>query len=287
MKTNNEKIGFIGAGLMGYGMAHNLLKKGNSLSVIAHKNRRPIEMLISEGANESHSFEDLANISDIIIMCVTNTTVALEVVKKILPYLKSKSLFIDITTHHSLGSIQVNNLLRKKNIRYVESPVMGGPVQSKEGILGAIVGSSVDNYCTAKKILMHFCQNVFHFGDIGMGSKTKLVNNFLSLGTATLVIETLKAAKHLNIDMQKLLNVAKLGSGSSASLTRIAEKSIKGDNKGYIFTVENALKDLTYINDLLKDLPNSKKLSSLIKSIYEDASNKGNGKLFISELIDK
>ena len=103
----------------------------------------------------------------------------------------------DITTHSSTGSIEANNLLKPKNIRYVESPVMGGPVQAEEGILGAIVGSNQNDFEEAKSILLNFCKEVIYFGKIGMGAKTKLLSNFLSLGTATFVIETLKAANHL------------------------------------------------------------------------------------------
>ena len=164
---------------------------------------------------------------------------------------------------------------------------MGGPVQAEEGILGAIVGTDKKNFLDAKNILLNFCKDVFYFGEIGMGAKTKLLSNFLSLGTATFDIETLKAANDLNIDMQKVYDEAKLGSGNSGALKRVADKAVKGDYKGYIFTVNNTLKDLTYINNLLKDMPNAEKLSSLIKGFYNDEVEKGNGNLLISELIKK
>ena len=285
MIKNNVKIGFIGAGYMGYGMAHNLLKNKISLSVIANKNRKPIDKLVKQGAIEVKSLKDLANFSDVIVMCVTNTPIAIKIINEILPDLKTLSLLIDITTHHETGSIEINNILNLKEIRYVESPVMGGPVQAEEGVLGAIVGSSNENFEDAKKILKYFCKDVFHFGDIGMGAKTKLISNFLSLGTATFVIETLKAANHFNIDLNKLYDVAKLGSGNSGALNRIADKAIQGDYRGYIFSVNNTLKDFTYINNLLKELPNAEKLSSLTKSFYQDAADKGKGDLLISELI--
>ena len=287
MNTDKIKIGFIGAGYMGYGMAINLLNNKIPLAVIAHKNREPINSLIKQGAIESKNLTELANFANVIIMCVTNTPVAISVVNEILPSLKKNSFFIDITTHHEKGSIDINNILKSKNIRYVESPVMGGPVQAQNGVLGAIVGSSKDDFEDAKNILINFCKDVFHFGEIGMGAKTKLISNFLSLGTATFVIETLKIANHLNIDINKLYDVAKLGSGNSGALNRIADKAINGDYKGYIFSVNNTLKDLTYINDLVKDLPNAEKLSSLIMSFYKEASDKGKGDLLISELIEE
>ena len=285
MDKNKVKIGFIGAGFMGYGMAHNLLKNQIPLSVIVHKNRKPIDKLIEQGAIELDSLKEIADFANVIVMCVTNTPIAIEIINEILPHLNPSTLFIDITTHHSTGSIEINNLLKLKNIKYVESPVMGGPVQSEQGVLGAIVGASNNDYEESRNILMNFCKDVFHFGEIGMGAKTKLISNFLSLGTATFVIETLKAANHLNIDLNKLYDVAKLGSGNSGALNRIADKVIEGDFKGYIFSVNNTLKDLTYINELLKYLPNAEKLSALLKSFYKEAADDGKGELLISELI--
>ena len=113
------------------------------------------------------------------------------------------------------------------------------------------------------------------------------IDRFLSLGTTTFVIETIKAAEHFNIDLQKLYDVAKLGSGNSGALTRIADKAIKGNYKGYVFSVDNTYKDLNYINDLVSDLPNANKLSKMAKSFYKQASIKGFGNLLVSELIDK
>ncbi len=278
-------IGFIGAGYMGYGMAHNLIKNNYNLSVICNKNRNPIDKLLAQGAKELKNYKDLCDFSNIIIMCVTNTPIVLEIINKLKPYLKIDTMIIDITTHHSNGSIEINNLLSSNKIKYVEAPVMGGPVQAEQGILGAIVGSKKEDYEDAKKILLNFCKEAIYFGEIGKGAKAKLLSNFLSLGTTTFVIETLKAANHLNIDLQKLYDVAKLGSGNSGALNRIADKAINGDYTGYVFSVKNAVKDLTYINELMSDIPNADKLSHLTKSIYEEAVKNGKGDLLMSELI--
>ena len=280
-----NRIGFIGAGYMGYGMAHNLIKNNYNLSVICNKNRNPIDKLVAQGAKELKNYKDLCDINNVIIMCVTNTPIALEIINKLKPYLKINTMIIDITTHHSNGSIEVNNLLSSNKIRYVEAPVMGGPVQAEQGILGAIVGSKKEDFQEAKNILLNFCKEAIYFGEIGKGAKAKLLSNFLSLGTTTFVIETLKAANHLNIDLQKLYDVAKLGSGNSGALNRIADKAINGDYTGYVFSVKNAVKDLTYINELMSDLPNADKLSHLTKSIYEEAVKNGKGDLLMSELI--
>ena len=132
-----------------------------------------------------------------------------------------------------------------------------------------------------------FCKNVFNFGSVEKAAQAKLLSNFLSLLTTTTVIESFRAAKKLDIDINLLCDVAKLGSGNSGALDRIASKALQGDFKGYVFSVDNTLKDLTYINDLLKDSNNGEELSSIAKNFYKSAKEKGFGNLLVSELINK
>ena len=92
-----KNIGFIGVGYMGYGIAKNILKHKNKLFVIANKNRKPIEKIISDGAEEVKSFEDFSSKNlDAMFMCVTNTPIAKLISEKISEILDSKTLIIDI-----------------------------------------------------------------------------------------------------------------------------------------------------------------------------------------------
>ena len=287
MFNKNLKVGFIGAGFMGYGMAKNLIKNFN-VFVIAHTNREPIEKLVSKGATEVNSYRDLLNLNlDCLMMCVTNTPIAIKIAKEISPLIKNKILLIDLTTHDKTGSIKMKNIFNQTNIKYAVNPVMGGPVQSEEGILGGIWGGEIDNFDESKKYLQSFCKDVFNFGSVEKASQAKLLSNFLSLLTTTTVIEFFRSAKDLNIDINLLCEVAKLGSGNSGALSRIADKAIQGDFKGYVFSVNNTLKDLTYINDLLKDSNNAEKMSDIAINFYKSAKENGYGELLVSELIEK
>ena len=100
------KIGFIGAGYMGYGMALNLVNNYD-LTVFAHKNRKPVDDLVQKGAKEATDLVELASLSNVIIMCVTNTPVAVDIISEITPHLQKKTMIIDITTHKADGSIHI------------------------------------------------------------------------------------------------------------------------------------------------------------------------------------
>ena len=283
-----KNIGFIGVGYMGYGIAKNILKHKNKLFVIANKNRKPIEKIISEGAEEVKSFEDFSSKNlDAMFMCVTNTPIAKLISEKVSTVLDSKTLIIDITTHNKTGSMETEEIFKAKNINYVECPVMGGPVQAEEGILGGIVGASDENFKIAEPYFNFFCKEYFHFGPVGMGAKSKLLNNFLSLGNAALVNHLAKSATEMGLDLKKVFDVAKLGSGNSAALNRVFDNLLKGDFTGFKFTASNSVNDLTYIQDLLKDFPEAEKVAEVNKNYFQKAVDDGYGENFISELINK
>ena len=150
---------------------------------------------------------------------------------------------------------------------------MGGPAQSEEGVLGGIWGGDIKDFNNSKIFLKSFCKNVFNFGSVEKAAQAKLLSNFLSLITTTTVIEFFRSAKMLDIDINLLCDVAKLGSGNSGALNRIADKALQGDYKGYVFSVNNTLKDLTYINDLMKD-SNNKLIKKSINFLSKEKNDK-------------
>ena len=284
----NKNVLFIGAnGYMGHGMSQNLLKN-NKLYVLANKQRNNIENLITNGAIEIKSYEEITNLNlDCLMLCVTDTPIALRIAKEVGPLLDNSTLVIDLTTHNKNGTKEMKNIFDKFKISFVVSPVMGSKNESLKGVLGSLWGGDQNKFEESKIYLDTFCENIFNFGSVEKACAAKLLSNFLSLLTTTTVIEYFKSAKKLDIDWRKLFEAAKLGSGNSGALGRIAEKAISGDYKGYTFSVSNTLKDLTYINDLLKDLPNAEKFSSIAKTFYEESIERGHGDSLISELIDK
>ena len=284
---NNKKVGFIGAGYMGYGMASNLIKDFD-LFVIAHKNREPINKLVREGATEVLGYKDFFDHNiNCLMICVTDTPIAIKIAKELVSLIKDELIIIDLTTHDKDGSLQMKKIFNNPKIKYTVNPVMGGPVQAEEGVLGGIWGGDSEDFEVSKKYLHPFCKNVFNFGSVEKAAQAKLLSNFLSLLTTTTVIEFFKSAKKLDIDMNLLCDVAKLGSGNSGALNRIADKALQGDFKGYVFSVNNTLKDLTYISDMLKNSNNAKELTNIAMNFYTSAKDKGMGDLLVSELIEK
>ncbi len=280
------RIGLIGAGLMGHGMALNMLAAGHELHVVAHRNRAPVDDLVSRGALEADTPAALTAQVDVLVLCVTGTAAVERVIADVKPALRPGMLIIDTTTNTSDGPEAFSSMLAGLGVTYVEAPVTGGAQQAREGILGAIVGCDVQLPATAREVLSCFCRQVEQFGPAGAGARAKLVSNFLALGTAALVIETFRKAKVLGVDWQKLYELARHGAGRSVGFDRIAGGAVAGDFKGYRFSIDNCVKDLTYFSELAEKNACKSDLLPAFLGMFSNAASDGHGERMISELLD-
>ena len=278
-------IGFIGTGIMGTGMVHNLLLNEYDVNILAHKNRAPIDRLVSSGAKELYSLKDIARQSDIVILCLPNSETVKLVLTKIISDLENDTLLIDCTTNSVEAVNQFQARAVSGRIRYAEAPLTGGQLQAEAAALGAIVGCAREDFEEIKTVLGPCCQTIERFGDIGSGAKAKLISNFLALGTATLVVEAMKAARDCEVDWEKFYKLASQGSGHSMSLDRIAPKAINGEYDSYVFSIANTLKDLSYIRDIFEAEQDYGKMAQLLFDIYQQSNSEGNGEHFLSSRL--
>ncbi|MDA0361841.1 MAG: NAD(P)-dependent oxidoreductase [Proteobacteria bacterium] len=283
---NNNKIGFIGAGIMGQGMVQNLLDAGHEVNIIAHRNRRPIEELVALGAKEMMSLSDMASCCNIFILCLPSSQAVMSVCDVLFPLVLPKTIIIDCTTNQLFTVKELAKQAKFAQLRYVEAPLTGGQQQSRDAMLGAIVGCDLDDFEIVSNILKPCCSQIERLGELGMGATTKLISNFLALGTATLVVEAMKVAGNLGVDWEKFYKLASQGSGHSMSLDRIAPKAIAGTHDGYVFTIANTVKDMEYISELLKDQPDAAAITEVFLRIYKNAANDGMQDALLSSRLE-
>ncbi|MFL2933548.1 MAG: NAD(P)-dependent oxidoreductase [Thalassobaculaceae bacterium] len=286
-KSAAAKVGFIGVGLMGSGMVNCLQMAGHETHLLIHKNRSPIEKACKNGAIPYDNISDLARNVEILFLCLPSSEEVIEIAKKISTASSKIALVIDCTTNSPDSVVSINKIFLNENIEYLEAPLTGGVTQAAQGQLGAILGGTKDTVKKARPLLGTCCSKISHVGPIGMGAKTKLVSNFLALGTATLVVEAFHIAKKLGIDWQSFYDLACQGSGHSMSLDRIAPKAIEGNYEGYVFSISNTAKDFRYIHKLF--LEEDRELATLANWIlkqYENAETKGLGNSLLSQRLD-
>ena len=286
-KSTAAKVGFIGVGLMGSGMVNCLQMAGHETHLLIHKNRSPIEKACKNGAISYDNICDLADNVEILFLCLPSSEEVVEIAKKISTASSQIALVIDCTTNSPDSVVSINKIFLNENIEYLEAPLTGGITQAAQGQLGAILGGTKDAVKKARPLLGTCCSKISHVGPIGMGAKTKLVSNFLALGTATLVVEAFHIAKKLGIDWQSFYDLACQGSGHSMSLDRIAPKAIEGNYEGYVFSISNTAKDFRYIHKLfLEEDLELATLANWILKQYENAETKGLGNSLLSQRLD-
>ena len=280
------KVGFIGAGLMGHGMAVNLLNAGHDLTVIAHRNRAPIDDLVAKGASEASSMADLALKSQFIILCVTDAKAVRAVIDQLSDHLTSEHIIIDTSTSDPVVTERLAAELADHGVSFVDAPLTGGTPQAAEGVLGAIVGGDKETFERVKPVLEAFCTRIGHFGPIGSGHRAKLINNYLVLAMVAAIADTYNVARKAGVEWAPLFDVMKCGSNYSEALRRMVEPALDGDHDGYEFTLRNAKKDISYYVSFADDAGLTSDLAKEVMAVYERLVAAGHGDLNMSRMID-
>lgn len=245
----NEKIGFIGVGMMGHGMAKNLVEKGFPTTILGHRNRAPVEDLVKRGAKEAKDLAELVASSDIVFICVTGSPQVEDLVYRkggILETVKPGQIVVDTSTSQPFSTLKVAADLKTRGARFVDAPLTRTPVEAEQGRLNTMVGADAETFREIEPALKAFCENIFHVGEVGAGHKIKLINNFAAIGQMALIAEALVACAKLGVDPKKYFQLVSSGAANSGIFQMLAGKAVEGDFTGMKFGLANALKDVRY-----------------------------------------
>ena len=165
MNYSHPRIGFIGIGMMGHGMARNLLAKGFPLAFTVHRDRSQLADLVSAGARELPDAAALARESDVVILCVSGSPqVEANVLgdRGILSAARPGLMVIDTSTSEPTSTARLREALGAAGAALVDAPLARTPKEAEEGRLNAMVGATSEDFARAKPVLDAFCENVFH-----------------------------------------------------------------------------------------------------------------------------
>lgn len=280
------QIGIIGAGMMGQGMASNLLKHGHGVHVLAHRNRAPVEALVAEGASEARDLPDLARDCALIILCVSSADVVRDTVAKLRPHLRAGQMLVDCGTTDPETTRHLARELSHMGVSYADAPLTGGPEQAAKAELGVLVGADEATFAKLLPVFQCFATTIKHFGPPGAGHAAKLVSNMLVTGMVALVAEAFTAARLAQVDWRDLYEVMLNGSGNSGVLRKMVGPALDGDFDGYRFSIANAGKDIGYYLALAERLGCGSKLTEAIAERFAEAVETGHGGRNVSHLLD-
>ena len=284
-----EKIGFVGLGMMGHGIAANILKNDYPLSGLAHRNRKPLEDLITRGASEAVSISDLVVSNDIVFLCVTGAAEVEALVygeDGILENCRPGFMLVDCTTSNPALSQRIAKDLSTRQAHFIDAPVTRAPKDAEAGRLNSLVGADRDVFEKIKPILSCYSENIAYFGPSGSGHSAKLINNFISCGYTALIAEGMSLCFKTGVDGKMLYEVMSSGGADSGVLRKMVPPLLEGDLTGHKFSLGNACKDVRYFKDFADSFDFKSYLVESLLSTYQSAVDAGLGDKLMASLME-
>ncbi|MEP7069818.1 MAG: NAD(P)-dependent oxidoreductase [Usitatibacter sp.] len=286
---SNPRIGFIGVGMMGHGMAKNLLAKGFPLTFLVHRDRTRIADLVAAGAKEARTPAELARGSDIVILCVTGSPQVEENVfgvEGLLAEARAGLTVVDTSTAEPGSTARIREAFAAKGVAYVDAPLARTPKEAEEGRLNTMVGADDATFEKVKPVLAAFCENIFHVGPPGAGHTLKLVNNFMALTVVASIAEAFAVAGKAGVKLDKLFEVVSQGAINSPIFQMMAGGAVAGDLTRMKFSIQNAAKDLRYYTHLAESLPVASFVGEAVHQSFEQAVALGLGEKMVPSMIE-
>lgn len=283
-----QSIGFVGLGHMGHGMAKNILANGYGLSVLAHRNRGPVEDLVERGAKEATTARVLAERSDIVFLCLPGSPQVEAMVADLAPGLSPGAVIVDCSTSDPVSTRKLADMLADNGLHLVDAPLGGTPVQAEAGELSAMVGADDAVFARVRPVIETWAATVVHIGKPGDGHKMKLLNNFLSLGYAALYAEALALGEKVGITTETFDSVIRGSRMDCGFYQTFMGYALDGNNQAHKFTLTNALKDLTYLESMADAAGIANPVGNAAKNSFAMAcATGGNGpEDYVPHLVD-
>ena len=283
-----DVVGFVGVGLMGHGMAKNILGAGFEVHVIAHRNRGPVDDLVGQGAREASSLADLAAAASIIHICAPGSPQVEAIVTSLLPTLAEGSVIVDCSTSDPTSTAKLADILGEKGCFMADAPLGGTPVQAEAGELATMVGASEDTFARIKPVLDAWAGTIVHMGDVGAGHKMKLLNNMLAMGYAAMYSEALALSEKVGITTDQFDSVIRGSRMDCGFYQTFMGYAVEGNAEAHKFTITNALKDMRYLEAMADSVNLANPVGNAIKNSLAMAhADGGDGpENYVPHLVD-
>jgi len=259
------RVGFIGLGRMGHGMAGRYLDAGFAVA-LWNRSRAKADDLIARGAHWATSPAAAAAEADAVVTMVADDEASRAVwLGKELgkdgaaAAMKSGTLAIECSTVSHRHALDMARELRGRGLIYIDCPVTGLPDAAAAGKLTLLVGADAADLDKARPFLAPLSTTIRHFGDVGSGTVYKLINNLMGAIQIAGIAEGLAIAEQAGLDMKLVLEAVETGVAASPQVIRHSKRMAARNFEGATFTAALRHKDAAYAvalaESLLRDAP--------------------------------
>ncbi|QHQ35409.1 NAD(P)-dependent oxidoreductase [Algicella marina] len=281
-------IGFIGLGLMGGNMVENLQKKGFDLVVI-DLNKDAVAAVLARGnARAAASPRELAEASDIVMLCLTTSEVVEKIVygdNGILAGIREGAVLIDFGTSIPASTRKIGADLAARGAGMIDAPLGRTPAHAKDGLLNIMAAGDRDTFDKVKPVLDEQGENVFYLGALGAGHTTKLINNFMGMTTVCTMSQAFAVADRAGVDRAQLYEIMSTGPSNSPFMGFCKNYAVDGvSDLG--FSINNANKDLGYFLKMTEDLGTRAEIAEGTSTNLQAAVAAGMGEGNVPEIFE-
>jgi len=281
------QVGIIGVGLMGHGIALNVLKGGHSLVMMEHVGNQPVDDLTQLGATQQDTPAAVATQVDLIILCVTGSPQVEAVLTGdagVLSALKPGCIVVDCSTALPESTERMAALVEQAGGQFLDAPMTRLAKQAHDGTLNILVGGEASVLNLARAVLDTFTENIDHVGPVGFGHRMKLLHNYVSIGYMSLLAEAAAQSAQAGVDPQVFVDVLGKGGGAGAALERLRKCILTGDGSDVPFAIGNAIKDIDYYRDMVGSGSGSRAIADGVSAAIGAVATAGHGDAYIPEL---
>lgn len=242
------RVGFVGLGIMGQGMARNLLRAGFDL-VVWNRTAARMDPLEADGARPASDPAEVARRVDATLVCVSDTPDVEAVVDGpdgLLAGAPTGALIVDTSTISPDATRALAARAAESGVDWLDAPVSGGSEGAERGTLSIMVGGEPAAFARAAPLFAAIGDTVTHVGPAGSGQATKLVNQILVTTTMLGVSEALVFAQAQGLDLDATINAVVGGAAGSWMLANRAPQVVARDWRPG-FTIDLQQKDLRLV----------------------------------------
>ena len=284
-----SKIGFVGLGLMGSAMVGRLQDCNYQMIVLGNKDRSGLEKAVARGAREAVSGSDLANESDVIMLCMGTSD---QVEERILGHegiiygLSPGKVIIDFGTSLPSSTKKIAEKIADTGAAILDAPLGRTPHHAKEGLLNIMAAGDKNIFDKVSPILKNLGENVFYLGGLGTGHTIKLMNNFFGMTIANAMAEVFAVADVSGVSRETVYKVISAGPLHSSMMDFISAFGLEGDKSKLEFAVKNAHKDVNYYRLMTEKLGIDSIMSESANKALTKARDSGYDEAMVCEMIN-
>ena len=281
------KVGFIGFGVMGFPMAGHLQSSIHDLIVFNRSEEKSIKWIESFGGKSLKNLENVAESSDVIILCIGKDDDVRNVIggkEGLINKLKPGAIIVDHTTTSSDLPIEMNNLLNPLGVQFIDAPISGGQAGAESGQLSIMAGGDKEAFAQIEEVINTYAKFSKYMGASGTGQLTKMVNQICIAGLIQALAEGINFSENVGLNSKDVLEVISKGAAQSWQMENRWESMLQ-DEYDHGFAVDLMKKDLDIVIDKANNSDINIDITKLINNFYADIQNIGGGRWDTSSLL--